>query len=44
VKVLVRPDDADHAESMLRAAPGVLRVVRGHAGEGARIVPHEGAP
>ena len=43
VKVLVRPDDADHAESTLRAAPGVLRVVRGHAGEGARIVPQEGA-
>jgi len=44
VKVLVRPADADPVESALRAAPGVLRVVRGHAGEGARIIREEGAP
>jgi len=38
VKVLVRPTDADVATVALTAAPGVLRVVRGHVGPGAHLI------
>jgi len=38
VKVLARPDEAERVAAELAAAPGVLRVLRARAGEGARVV------
>ncbi len=43
VKVLARPEDAERVQSALQVTPGVLRVVRGQPGEGARVVGDEGA-
>jgi diphosphomevalonate decarboxylase len=43
VKVLARPEDAERVQSALQVTPGVIRVVRGQPGEGARVVGDEGA-
>ncbi len=43
VKVLAQREDAERAWSALQATPGVLRVVRGQVGEGARLVSGEAA-
>lgn len=44
VKVLARPEDVERTEAVLRDTAGVLRVVRAHAGEGARLLPVEAKP
>jgi diphosphomevalonate decarboxylase len=44
VKVLVRPDDVEHVAAVLRVTAGVLRVVEGRIGEGARLLPLGTAP
>ena len=41
VKVLVTPDDVECAAAVVRATPGVLRVVKAHVGEGAKVLPTE---
>jgi diphosphomevalonate decarboxylase len=43
VKVLARPEDAERVQAALQVTPGVLRVVRGQVGEGARLVSEEAA-
>jgi diphosphomevalonate decarboxylase len=43
LKCLVRATDAAAARARLERVPGVLRVIEATAGEGARLVPADGA-
>jgi diphosphomevalonate decarboxylase len=44
VKVLARPADAQRVRAALEATAGILRVVEGRVGQGARLIQAEAAP